>query len=103
WILAENYKFIKYTTKEDCWTIINVPDGLTYLLNRKTGSTWRWYRNYKKGEFAEFEEEGWTPVLFDVGLSKFTDPNNAQATLITYTNIINKIDMKNIQKKNQQK
>jgi hypothetical protein len=55
----------------DEYTIINDPEGMTYLLNSKTGETWRWYRNVEEGEI---ESEGWTPVNFNVGGLDFSIP-----------------------------
>ena len=59
------------------YTITNDPDGMTYLLNTKTGETWRWYRNFKKGT-SEMESEGWTPVVFSVGGLDFSGSSKAR-------------------------
>jgi len=59
------------------YTILNDPDGVTYLLNTKTGETWRWYRNFKNGT-SEMETEGWAPVVFSVGGFDFSNTSKAQ-------------------------
>lgn len=61
----------------DKYSIVNDPDGMTYLLNTENGETWRWYRNYKKGT-SELESEGWIPVVFSVGGFDYTDISAAQ-------------------------
>lgn len=40
----------------DLYTIITGPMGLPFLLNKKTGETWRYYRNQENGEP---KSEGW--------------------------------------------
>jgi hypothetical protein len=58
------------------YTIISVPDGMTYLLDRETGIAWRWFRNRKDGEI---EDEGWTPVIFKISDYQYADPHGANS------------------------
>jgi hypothetical protein len=70
------------------YTIFNDPDGMTYLLNKKDGTTWRWYRNIKDGNI---EDEGWIPVNFDVLSYVFADAQSASQSNKSLRDALRKI------------
>lgn len=70
------------------YTIFNDPDGMTYLLNKKDGTTWRWYRNMKDGNV---EDEGWISVNFNVLSYVFADAQSASQSNKSFRDALRKI------------
>jgi hypothetical protein len=78
WLYAQSVLDFIAKEKEiesSSYQIIVNPEGMIYLLNKSTGTTWRWFRNQEDGEFTS---EGWTPVNFRV--QQFEMANAASAT-----------------------
>lgn len=82
------------------YTIINIPDGMTYLLNKKNGTTWRWYRNITEGEI---ESEGWTPVNFNVLSYDFPDAESARQANKRLTDALREMKLGTSTKENETK
>lgn len=77
WLYGQTYLDFIMKEKEvesSSYQIIVNPEGMTYLLNKRDGTTWRWFRNYDDGELTN---EGWTPVNFSVQQFEMADAVSA--------------------------
>lgn len=61
--------------ENEVWNFYTSQDATPILLNKRTGESWRFFRNMKNGEL---ENEGWTPLYYDVFGSKGVTPEIAE-------------------------
>jgi hypothetical protein len=85
------------------YSIVDVHDGMTYLVNETTGDTWRWFRNPTEGgKPGEYDSEGWTHVNFDIEGYLVNSPEEALNANLGYIKTLNLLKVDEAKNQNQQ-